>query len=221
MRVLIRQSAGRTHEEVPRTAVDRAIDVSAEELDSGFPTFPAPSSTLDPNPFFGRVVYAGGLAIDQPLSVTRYDYKDNPGTSLTWPRFTLFPLWDHRGTPVVGLFSDSAQYKPYAKGPTQTACPPPGDNTPQRCVYVTWPFAGDPYDKAKGGLLTLSWLGSQLQTRRDGSGLEYLRNRLYDPKTGRFTQEDRSGWRGGSTPTGTRAGIRSTSRIRSGFMLTR
>jgi hypothetical protein len=44
----------------------------------------------DPNPFFGRVVYSPGLGVDQPLSVTRYEYRRQPGQSealLAWPRF--------------------------------------------------------------------------------------------------------------------------------------
>ncbi|MBK8250467.1 MAG: RHS repeat-associated core domain-containing protein [Gemmatimonadetes bacterium] len=47
------------------------------------------------------------------------------------------------------------------------------------------------------GLLTLSWHGSLLQEKREAGGLIYQRNRLYDPKSGRFTQEDPIGLAGG------------------------
>jgi RHS repeat-associated protein len=42
-----------------------------------------------------------------------------------------------------------------------------------------------------------SWHGSILRNKQDGSGLEYMRNRVYDPKSGRFTQEDPIGLAGG------------------------
>ena len=46
-------------------------------------------------------------------------------------------------------------------------------------------------------LLTYSWHGSVLLKKKDASGLTYLRNLMYDPGTGRFTQEDPIGLAGG------------------------
>ena len=74
------------------------IDSSGtEELNSGLPLLQM-NVLSDPNPFFGRVVCAPGLAVDEPLSVTRYEYKDriagftrNRPETLTWPTFTVFP----------------------------------------------------------------------------------------------------------------------------------
>jgi uncharacterized protein RhaS with RHS repeats len=37
------------------------------------------------------------------------------------------------------------------------------------------------------------WMDSLVQSSEDASGLMYRRNRYYDPKTGRFTQEDPTG----------------------------
>jgi RHS repeat-associated protein len=106
------------------------------------------------------VVYGPGRAVDQPLSVTRYAYRDRPGTG-------------------------------------QPTCPSPGDTTSARCVLVQWPLLRSAYDRNRGGLVWPSWQGSLLEAKRDGSGWEYTRARVYDPQTGRFTQEDPIGLAGG------------------------
>jgi RHS repeat-associated protein len=41
------------------------------------------------------------------------------------------------------------------------------------------------------------WFGSLIQDKADESGLIYMRNRYYDPATGKFTQEDPIGLAGG------------------------
>jgi RHS repeat-associated protein len=191
---------------VTRTIWDGADEVAeirapiganhVEELDSGWPLVPW-TGVGDANPFVGRVVYAPGLVVDEPLSVTRFAYRDQPdvGTSATWPTFTLMPFWDYRGTPVFGVTTQGARAIPLATG--GTSCPNPGVPSPQRCVLLTWPYAWDAYRRESGNLLTLSWHGSVLQTKRDGSGLQFMRNRQYDPATGRFTQEDPIGLAGG------------------------
>jgi RHS repeat-associated protein len=42
-----------------------------------------------------------------------------------------------------------------------------------------------------------SWYGSIIESQQDASGLQYKRNRYYDPQSGRFTQEDPIGLAGG------------------------
>ena len=171
---------------------------ATEELDSGAPLVPK-SIVGDANPFYGRVVYGPGLAVDQPLSVTRFDYRDNPyqADALAWPTFTIMPFWDYRGTPVFGLYSDGTYWKPYGPSSSGSCASTPGSGTTNRCVYLTWPFAGSAYHQDRGLLLTYSWHGSLLLKKKDVSGLTYARNRMYDPQTGRFTQEDPIGLAGG------------------------
>ena len=180
--------------------------VGTEELNSGIPLLPM-HFLQDPNPFFGRVVYAPGLAVDEPLSVTRYEYKDrivptspNQPMTLSWPTFTVLPFYDYRGTPVAGLFSNGWERLPYSLGWNSwgTGCPStPWFGGTERCVYLGWSFAQDPLKNARGGVMPLSWHGSVLANKKDGSGLHYMRNRQYDPGTGRFTQEDPIGLAGG------------------------
>jgi hypothetical protein len=57
------------------------LNAAVEEMDTGYPPQDynsAAGSYGDPNPFYGRVVYGPALAVDQPLSVTRYEYRDFP-----------------------------------------------------------------------------------------------------------------------------------------------
>jgi RHS repeat-associated protein len=62
---------------------------------------------------------------------------------------------------------------------------------------VEWPAGQSAYDQRRATPEPLGWSGSVFENQRDGSGLEYRRNRYYDPKVGRFTQEDPIGLAGG------------------------
>lgn len=185
--------------------VEGVVPPGTQEENGSFPVLPrqpacAQGDPCDPNPFYGRVVYAPGLAIDQPLAVTRYEYRDSPvgAASVEWPRFSLSILWNARGQPAYGLFDNGAWARPLSLAAGQTACPVPGTPTDgRRCVLVQWPFMATAYDRARGRVLWPSWHGSILRNKQDGTGLEYYRNRVYDPKTGRFTQEDPLGLGGG------------------------
>ena len=162
----------------------------------------------DPNPYFGRVVYGPALRTDQPISVTRFDYQDeqrsaSPPISGTWPTFTIVPYWNYQGAPSFSTFGTATNgaglaWLPLSKGASQTVCPPLADTTAQRCVRFQWPFARSAYDQNRGKAARFSWLGSLLENKRNGSGLEYKRSRQYDPLSGRFTQEDPIGLAGGA-----------------------
>ena len=79
--------------------------------------------SLDPNPYYGRLVYTHGLATDQPLSVTRVKYGDG-GYGKTWTPFAPFsiiPLWNTRAQPDNGYLAQSTVALCPA-GPTKVAC---------------------------------------------------------------------------------------------------
>ena len=60
---------------------------------------------IDPNAFFGRVAYTPGVALDAPLSVTRWEYADSVSYQVGVPHgyqrwtepFTIVPHWTSRG----------------------------------------------------------------------------------------------------------------------------
>jgi RHS repeat-associated protein len=106
-------------------------------------------------------------------------------------------LWDYRGTAAWGMFTDGAWARPYQMSGGQTACPTPGIGGTDRCVLMQWQVQQSAFDQARGNVQEVSWMGSLLRSKRDGTGLEYKRARVYDPRTGRFTQEDPIGLAGG------------------------
>lgn len=103
--------------------------------------------------------------------------------------------WNYQGLPAYGTLTTGAYAYPYQAG--GSSCPSAGDQATLRCVIVQWPFMHSAHDRNRGGVRYQSWHGSLLEGKRDRSGLEYRRNRLYDPQTGRFTQEDPIGLAGG------------------------
>jgi len=121
---------------------------------------------------YGVVAYTHGPGIDAPLDVIRMEYG-------TWGdvELTVVPHTNWRGE--YGAGSDTT-------------------GTVLTNIDFQWPadfrgaFHGDP-----GGRGLPQWFGSLIQDKRDMSGLMYMRNRYYDPNTGKFTQEDPIGLAGG------------------------
>jgi RHS repeat-associated protein len=167
---------------------------------------------------YGRVLYTHGGTLDRPLAITRVNYD-----TLFPPVQVVFPHTDWRGQFDQGTWDDGMPTR-FADGKATrcVALPPPIDNIPENpenpnpgdpgppseqdphwgsvCVEIDWPA---PYlwqsmlswRMEKAG--PAGWWGSLMDNKRDGSGKLYMRNRYYDPETGRFTQEDPIGIAGG------------------------
>jgi len=116
----------------------------------------------------GDVVYTHGRELDVPLSILRR----SPSTSCT---FTVFPHTDFRGQLASGTF-----------GGAQPAC-----------ARVDWPAASTRVFRLLSSSASAPWNGSLLSMGGDATGLQYMRNRYYDPATGQFTQGDPIGLAGG------------------------
>jgi RHS repeat-associated protein len=72
--------------------------------------------------------------------------------------------------------------------------------THEVCLEMEWPAAYlwmTHLSRRSSAVGPLSWMGSLIQNKRDLTGQLYMRNRYYDPQTGRFTQEDPIGLAGG------------------------
>ncbi|MGQ0648341.1 MAG: RHS repeat-associated core domain-containing protein [Gemmatimonadaceae bacterium] len=156
------------------------------ERDTGYVTYEQPRGPVTEipppvidtmiRPWYGRVDYVHGGGIDRPLVVVRSFYGDS---TLLFGVYGLrvYPYYNWRGLPDVGSTNGtpgSAGEKIYWVG---------------RDVRMYG-------DRSSGGV-PRSWFGSLIEDQQDASGLRYRRNRYYDPKNGRFTQEDPIGLAGG------------------------
>lgn len=119
---------------------------------------------------FGVVVYLHGGGLDAPLEATQGD-------------LTLIPHANWRGIVLEGTLPD---------GTIQSTC------EGSTCRPVDWPAVMMDVDRSMPDRSEGSgWFGSLLSEKTDGSGLQYMRNRYYDPASGQFTQEDPIGLAGG------------------------
>jgi RHS repeat-associated protein len=141
--------------------------------------------------YWGRVLYVTGSDPNQPLATVRIGYGilTGGGSFDTGPNFdgwdpvVIAPAWDWHGDGTGHAFY----------GPTSPTKADGGT------VSITWPSRTalayqmyvSPNDDNNG------FFGSLLIGQRDGTGQIYKVNRYYDPRTGRFTQEDPIGLAGG------------------------
>jgi RHS repeat-associated protein len=149
---------------------------------------------FDNLPVFGRVGYTHGAALDQPLSISRFAYRDRwyeqgVNNPYTWAPFTVVPHWNWRGQSDYGLFADGE-------------CMQCQSGANARCIKTRWrhrafAFALEANALADSLFHTYAWLGSLVGDKENGTGTVYRRNRYLDPLTGQFTQEDPAGLSGG------------------------
>lgn len=148
------------------------------------------SSSINLAPFYGAVAYAYDGRIDQPIAIKRLRYSNltPSNTIVELAAFTYNPVWNVQGTVpyVVGTGSLPASVCSDAMaGGTRATCLSwvlQRNSLAYRDVSTVWPRA---------------WQGTLLQDKVGAGGLLYRRNRYYDSKSGRFTQEDPIGLAGG------------------------
>ncbi len=178
-----------------RTTTGAAIEVDTAVLTSTSNSrcirFDPPGSGLpcDPNvirknmtpsysEYFGQVRYLHGGGIDHPLLLQRYGFE-----TATHAGFVLLPHQNWRG-----LYDG-------------------GEGFPGSGPQLDWPGArSETYLFIRKQTGPSYWAGSLIGNKQDGSGQLYMRNRYYDPKSGRFTQEDPIGLAGGVNAYGFAAG---------------
>jgi RHS repeat-associated protein len=128
----------------------------------------------EPN-LYGVVAYAHAEGIDRPVGLL----KRYVGAGI-WGYVTPHANW--KGEWSYGTLSDGSTCLSAGQG-----CPSwPG---------FSWSMDGNPRGTPPPNATV--WWGNIIRGQADASGLMYLRNRYYDPKTGRFTQQDPIGLAGG------------------------
>jgi RHS repeat-associated protein len=175
-----------------------------------------PSTILECNGYLQRVVWDGDQVLYEirteghdTLSVAVLE-NDNPST---WT--TMKPYGVVTYTHLMGIDRPAVIIKTGANGQTQVVVP----KTNWRGAYesghivagatpnMRWPGQDETVDAQpwpSGSML--DWFGDLVTGMADGSGQKYMRNRYYDPRTGRFTQKDPVGLAGGINLYGYAAG---------------
>lgn len=132
---------------------------------------------------YGRVLYTHVSGIDHPLSLTRMDYGSTvlPSSAKVY----LHPDWH-----------GNYEYGTDASGQLYDDCATARAND---CVLIQWPGrTASVWGETKYSASTdKTWFGSLLDGNVERTGQTYMRNRYYDAKAGRFTQEDPIGLAGG------------------------
>ena len=174
--------------EISAHGATNATAAQMEQGDDG--TEPLPTFNSD-TLFYGRVSYVHGQGIDQPLAIVRYEYSD----SVPQP-IMLLPHYNSRGGVDTATFEPHCVMDsiPLTRLDDSTAVVGP---TPAQVdsVCVTAPNP-QRYELASHENVAQdrwgprSWMGSLITGSRDGTGLHFMRNRYYDPSSGRFTQDD-------------------------------
>ena len=129
---------------------------------------------------FGIVGYTHAGGIDQPLAI---HHRSVPNLGAV----TIIPHANWQGDFAFGTKAD-------------------GSECTTACYNINWPGGRASADEQLNSIANPWWWGSLIGHQGDGSGLQYMRNRYYDPQTGKFTQEDPLGLAGGLNLYGFAAG---------------
>ena len=131
-----------------------------------------PDPAIESDGTYVSYTHALGVSgIDEPIGIHKFASQ------------SIFPHTGWRGMLAMGTYPNGAE------SDCAVAVP---------CDRIDWPAANVTIDK--GGYARSeaeTWFGSLASTGTEGSGLQYLRNRYYDPKRGQFTQADPVGVGGG------------------------
>jgi RHS repeat-associated protein len=149
------------------------------------------SAYADPYTQYGLTAYTFGLELDRPVSVIRANWVGTYGpdgakhTPKGTPPMAFYPHYLDNGQPYTAAFDDGLISR----------CDSTSDG--QRCLTPSLNFRADFLPWAQGSYVESVWLGSLLSDKQDKTGTFYRRNRVYDPLTRQFTQEDPIGLAGG------------------------
>jgi RHS repeat-associated protein len=151
------------------------------------------------------VLYAHGRGMDMPVALTRIGWVADSAAKIPEYQAPLGPVfvslrrnWQQSSD---GGNLEAWQYT--STGDIQTL----GDQQLAGSAGIPWPGPDiSPYRVKTQEHANASWWGSMMDNHHDASGLLYMRNRFYDPQTGRFTQEDPIGLAGGLNAYGFAAG---------------
>lgn len=130
----------------------------------------APTATLH----FGVVGYTHGNELDAPVGLFRSGQ----------PALALHRMW--RGGIDEGTAMNGARLECSKNGSVGGCLRINWAESQTVSMARSWVDSGPP-----------SWFGSLATQQRDATGQMYMRNRMYDPVSGRFTQEDPIGLAGG------------------------
>lgn len=140
------------------------------------------------------------LRLDRPVSVIRANWVGayTPAGMQTGPLVTspmaFYPHYLDAGQPYIAAFADGQISRCVGTG------------NAQRCLTPALNFRSDFLPWAQGSYVEAVWLGSLLSDKQDKTLTFYRRNRVYDPLTRQFTQEDPIGLAGGVNVYGFAAG---------------